>query len=312
MTDMTIKDYQDNTSIDGANDYFLGQQNSTGDYRRYTRNSILGVSGDPVDKDSTQTLSNKTVDNSNTITVKDTNFTLQDDGNTTRQAKFQLSSITAGQTRTYTLPDATGTIADTASAQTLSNKTLTAPVISNATITSDVYSGYSSANSGTIFGIAVTNSKVIATALANMYPIGCIYSETTGVNPATTFGFGTWVAFGAGRVLVGAGTSDATYTAGVTGGESTHILTQAESGLRDHRHQLRSGTATSTNGFDDGTARSNTSLDDNFRTGNIAEVTGTNGSNGYGSTLFNSTTAKGSAHNNLQPYIVIYYWNRTA
>lgn len=35
------------------------------------------------------------------------------------------------------------------------------------------------------------------------YPIGSIYISTNSANPATTLGFGTWAAFGAGRVPVG-------------------------------------------------------------------------------------------------------------
>jgi len=35
------------------------------------------------------------------------------------------------------------------------------------------------------------------------YPVGSIYLSTNGTNPATTLGFGTWSAFGAGRVPVG-------------------------------------------------------------------------------------------------------------
>lgn len=57
------------------------------------------------------TLSGTTLDNTNTITVKDTLFTLQDDGDTTKQAVFQLSGITTGNTRTITVPDGSGTIA---------------------------------------------------------------------------------------------------------------------------------------------------------------------------------------------------------
>ncbi|MDB5177258.1 MAG: hypothetical protein JWN75_926 [Candidatus Saccharibacteria bacterium] len=58
------------------------------------------------------TMSGKTLDNTNTVTLKDTNFTLQDDGDATKQAKFQLSSISTGNTRTYTLPDRSTTLTD--------------------------------------------------------------------------------------------------------------------------------------------------------------------------------------------------------
>lgn len=56
------------------------------------------------------TVSNKTLDNSNTLNIKDANFTLQDDGGSTRLANFQLSGITAGNTRTITVPDSNTTL----------------------------------------------------------------------------------------------------------------------------------------------------------------------------------------------------------
>lgn len=74
--------------------------------------------------DSAQTLTNKTIGNTNTITSKDTLFTLQDDGDATKQAKFELSGITTGNTRTFTLPDVNGTILTRSDTATVSNKTL--------------------------------------------------------------------------------------------------------------------------------------------------------------------------------------------
>lgn len=79
------------------------------------------------------TLTNKTIDNTNTVSIKDTNFTIQDDGDTTKQAKFQASGITTGTTRTYVLPDISDTLVTLTATQTLTNKTLTSPAITTPT-----------------------------------------------------------------------------------------------------------------------------------------------------------------------------------
>jgi len=71
-----------------------------------------------------QTLSNKTIDNSNSVTVQDANLTIQDNGDNTKQAKFEASGITTGTTRTFSLPDADTQLVGNATTQTLSNKTL--------------------------------------------------------------------------------------------------------------------------------------------------------------------------------------------
>lgn len=61
------------------------------------------------------TMQNKTNDNTNTFTPKDTLFTLQDDGDATKTANFDLSSISAATNRTYTLPNLSGNVALTTS-----------------------------------------------------------------------------------------------------------------------------------------------------------------------------------------------------
>lgn len=77
------------------------------------------------------TLQNKTLDNSNIITVRDDRFTLQDNGDTTKQAVFELSGITTATTRTFTFPDGSTTLVGTNLTQTLTNKTLTAAAVSD-------------------------------------------------------------------------------------------------------------------------------------------------------------------------------------
>ncbi len=78
---------------------------------------------DAVNKDysdsGTQTLTNKTLGNTNVVTVRDDRFTIQDSGDTTKQAVFELSGITTATTRTYTLPNGSSTLLTTGLAQTV-------------------------------------------------------------------------------------------------------------------------------------------------------------------------------------------------
>lgn len=55
------------------------------------------------------TISSKTLDDTNTATFKDTNFTLEDDADTTKKVKFQLSGINTLTTQTINIPGLSGT-----------------------------------------------------------------------------------------------------------------------------------------------------------------------------------------------------------
>ena len=72
----------------------------------------------------------------------------------------------------------------------------------------------------------VATTAFVQAALQALYPVGSVYingSSTT--NPATLFGFGTWTAIGAGRVLVGQDTGDAAFDVlGETGGSKDAIV----------------------------------------------------------------------------------------
>jgi len=117
------------------------------------------------------------------------------------------------------------------------------------------------------------------------YPIGAIYISTVSTNPNTLFGFGTWTAFGAGKVLVSLDSGDSDFdTSEETGGSKTHTLTSAE--MPSHTHTggffVEGSTDNVGSGDDRGTATS----------------TGSAGS--------------GNAHNNVQPYIVVYMFERAS
>lgn len=173
MSDLVIGNYTAAVTIDGSTHYLLIQPGgSSTAYKKITRNVYLGVSGQPADISTSQNFTNKVLDNTNTITVKDSLFTIQDNLDTTKQAQFQLSGLTTATTRTYTLPNASSTLADIATAQTLTNKTLTAPVINNGsitgtTITTDAIIGQSSATNGTVYGLSITSSKISGASIAN-------------------------------------------------------------------------------------------------------------------------------------------------
>ena len=128
-----------------------------------------------------------------------------------------------------------------------------------------------------------------------LYPVGSIYINASDAsNPATIFGFGTWEAFGSGRVLLGAGTGtddqpipeSLTFNAGDTGGEYNHTLTEDE--IPNHRH----------------------SYTETYRLGS-----GDSGSGDFAPAFRISNTGftgGDQSHNNLQPYITVYVWKRTA
>ena len=120
------------------------------------------------------------------------------------------------------------------------------------------------------------------------YPVGCILETSNSANPSTMYG-GTWVSYGEGKVIVGAGTG---YTVGSTGGEETHTLTKSEMPAHSHR-------PSKTNGYFYCYIGSGGS--DGFQSGSSGKS--------YEST---EEVGGGGAHNNMQPYIVAYRWKRTA
>jgi len=72
---------------------------------------------------------------------------------------------------------------------------------------------------------AIATTAFVQAALSALYPVGSIYTNaTSSTNPGTLLGFGTWTAFGAGRVMVGFDSGNALFdTAEETGGSADAI-----------------------------------------------------------------------------------------
>src|SRR3990167_4926089 len=215
----------------------------------------------------------------------------------------------------------------------------------------------------------------IADVLAAVYPVGALYVSTAATSPATLFGFGTWAAFAAGRVLVGLDATDPDFdVAEETGGaktvaavgtnsvpiftgsalgthahdysdivQHTHAVNVTDGGHNHtqnaHNHAMTNlrgattgGTTTGFGGIVAGNDTSSTVTAWSMPTAvatNIANTTGITATtdNPVGSGASGTTDAvsagtpagtvsapvfTGSATSVVQPYIVVYMWERTA
>lgn len=190
-----------------------------------------------------------------------------------------------------------------------------------------------------------TNTTQLATtafvqaALQALHPVGSIYTSTSSTNPGTSFGFGTWVAYGAGRVLIGNGGG---YSAGATGGSAdaivvshTHSASSSFSGttMNPHSHSVTvdsGGAHTHTyktyglgnsgllgnayTNYDWGWVQTGNSPGTNEGSHSHTASVGIASAGTPAGSVSTSITSTGSSGTgaNLQPYVVVYMWNRTA
>jgi hypothetical protein len=182
-----------------------------------------------------------------------------------------------------------------------------------------------------------------AVDLETIYPIGSVYLNALNeANPATYFGFGTWVPFGPGRALVCYDITQAEFNAAEkTGGEKTHTNTIAEmpyhTHVQDshvhtiydpghahavtdpgHVHTLpmadgshNNGSNLLLHGLDITVAESLSKTTSSASTG-VSVVAGATGISEYAATPTNQYAGGGLEHNNLQPFITCFMWKRTA
>ena len=181
--------------------------------------------------------------------------------------------------------------------------------------------------------------------LDSIYPVGSVYISINHTNPGTIFG-GTWERFGNGKVLVGVDENDTDFsTVEQSGGEKEHVLTTAE--MPSHSHTSGTLSANSVGGHTHSVSATAADNGDHYHHMNQIWSSGAGGSNAYvlssgrsagwrntgnagthghsvsGTAQSNGghshtisgasdSTGNGKSHNNLQPYITVYMWLRTA
>lgn len=161
-----------------------------------------------------------------------------------------------------------------------------------------------------------------------LYPVGHIYMSTNSANPGTLFPGTTWEAYAQGRVLIGAGTGTdsrsekKTFTAGSTGGEYNHQLTVGELPKITPSASIGNVSLTGTMRVqsDVGCMADTAGVTGIFRNGNTYPygVEGTTNHNSRALSIDASHThtitinsfGENRTHNNVQPYIACYIWQR--
>jgi hypothetical protein len=190
-------------------------------------------------------------------------------------------------------------------------------VATKADLASPTFTGTPTLPTGTIattqtFGnssTAIATTAFVQAAMAALHPVGSIYiNATNATNPGTLLGFGTWTAFGAGRVPVGFDSSNVLFdTAEETGGT-------ANATLPSHTHTATS-TVTDTghvHNVDLGQAGSNQGKISNGFLAASGSINVSSAVTGITVATSNSTEGASATNANYQPFITVYMWKRTA
>ena len=165
----------------------------------------------------------------------------------------------------------------------------------------------------------LATTAFVQAALEAVYPVGSLYIATTSTDPSSSLGFGTWEAFGAGKVLVGQDTGDSSFnTLGETGGSKDAVNVSHTHSISDPGHQ-HDGTAyyrgEGADSSSDPSGNASTFYHENaghtrsssnsWIHAGVRTETDTTG-------ISISSAGSSGTNKNLQPYVVVKMWKRTA
>lgn len=148
-------------------------------------------------------------------------------------------------------------------------------------------------------GLTYFWGKIKGFVNSHEHPVGSVYiTISSSFNPANHWG-GTWSKIAEGQCLIQAGGD---YTLGSTGGEAAHYLTRNE--IPPHWHAA--GNVYEFKLANTGIARS--AIDKYSEQFLWIDKSSTSAS-----TILNTNpTGGGESHNNMQPYLAVNIWKRTA
>jgi len=173
----------------------------------------------------------------------------------------------------------------------------------------------------------VATTAFVQAALQALHPVGSIYiNATNSTNPGTLLGFGTWTAFGAGRVPVGFDAGNPLFdTAEETGGSADAITVShthtATTTITDPGHTHKSWNSIVDSGYNPGAAwygvdntDTRTAEYDDYWGGSVNNPAALTSSSTTGITASTTVASSGSSgtNANYQPYITVYMWKRVS
>ncbi len=172
-------------------------------------------------------------------------------------------------------------------------------------------------------------------SLNDVYPVGSIYMSVNATDPSSLFEGTTWQQIAGGRCLIGA---DANYKAGTMGGDATvtlalnqipahgHTATAGSNGTHKHNRGSMEITGSLCQGNYENNFTSGAFYQDGSMGGPCAHKgdwrylakfqasrawtgeTSEEGNHTHSVTI--NSAGGGQAHNNMQPYLVVYIWKR--
>ena len=288
---------------DGTNGFYSAQTGSAGNFNI---NGNLNVTGNTTDVGNLSVSGTATLSGTSTAVTP----TLGDNSTNIATTAFVTTAVNAatGSLGTMSTQNANSVTITGGSINGVSGSNPSMSVggiLSGGTIASNVTATTQSAGTN---NTTVATTSFATTAIQALYPIGSIYTSTVSTNPNTLFGFGTWVAFGAGQVMIGNGSG---FTAGSTGGSAdaivvSHTHTAASTSTVTDPGHLHTATPLGTSGPGSYAGAAYTTSYGTPNTGTA--FTGIT----VATTTTNTSTGTSGTNANLQPYIVVYMWNRTA